>query len=257
MKHKINLVLTDVDGTLVPIYGTKPSQKVIESVQAIQSSGVDIAPVTGRPYEMAKDLFQHIGFHELGVFDSGASVRRVDTGEIVWKNWLSVDRLKEVVGMLLPVSEIIDFYPIFKEVKATEVTLDDVVEEAPYVFAYVYDNEAGRQVVKSLQADRTLNVNVHYAHSSWVGFINIQVLDCQADKYHGVLALRKLVHSSPETTLAIGDSANDLPLFNVAGIKIAMGNAIEELKAVADYVVSDVDNDGFAEAMERFVLGES
>jgi hypothetical protein len=56
-----------------------------------------------------------------------------------------------------------------------------------------------------------------------------------------------------ERVLAIGDSYNDLPLLQAAGIGVAMGSAPSELKAVADAVVGDVAHDGVAEALERFV----
>ena len=52
----------------------------------------------------------------------------------------------------------------------------------------------------------------------------------------------------------IGDQANDLPMFAVAGFKIAMGNGIPELKSLADYVSEDNEHDGWAAAVERFLL---
>jgi hydroxymethylpyrimidine pyrophosphatase-like HAD family hydrolase len=57
-----------------------------------------------------------------------------------------------------------------------------------------------------------------------------------------------------EQTLAIGDGTNDLPLFKSAFVKVAMGNATEELKAAADFVVGTLEEDGFAEAMEKYIL---
>jgi hydroxymethylpyrimidine pyrophosphatase-like HAD family hydrolase len=82
----------------------------------------------------------------------------------------------------------------------------------------------------------------------------VQVNHIEADKFHGVAALRQLTGIAKENTLAIGDGTNDLSLFQNAGIKVAMGNASDELKAAADFVVADVANDGFVEAMERLVL---
>lgn len=52
----------------------------------------------------------------------------------------------------------------------------------------------------------------------------------------------------------IGDQANDLPMFDVGGYKIAMGNGIDALKRVADFVTEDNEHDGFAAAVERFIL---
>jgi len=86
------------------------------------------------------------------------------------------------------------------------------------------------------------------------GFIDVQITDINADKFHALTELRKLLNVSKQQTLAIGDSSNDIPLFDGAGLRIAMGNSIPELKALADHEVSTVDEDGWAEAMNRFVL---
>jgi magnesium-transporting ATPase (P-type) len=58
----------------------------------------------------------------------------------------------------------------------------------------------------------------------------------------------------PEEVLALGDAENDIEMLQLAGIGVAMGNAHEKLKAVADYVVATNDEDGVAEAVERFAL---
>ena len=253
---QIKLVLSDIDGTIVPLMGSEPSKRVKEAVLKVQDQGVELVAVTGRPYEMAKDLFEHIGFRDLGVFDCGASVRKIESGELVWKNWLSIDRIKTILEIVLPISGAVDFFPEFREVQAKDATVDDVVADAPYVFALI-KQEHSDDALKKLEEIGNLSINVHYAHESWEGYLNVQITDEKASKHHAVEALRELVHSNKEETLAIGDSNNDLPLFKSAGVKVAMGNAIDELKALADHVVAGVDEDGFAEAMERFVLSES
>ena len=150
-------------------------------------------------------------------------------------------------------AQIIDFYPIFKEVPVAEVTLDDVVEPAPYVFAFA-DTESMLTIEKALNELPNLVVHVDLAPKDMPGLLSVQVTDVGSNKYHAVSALRQLVHSTKEETLAIGDSTNDLFLFDNAGTKVAMGNAVAELKSKADYVVASIDDDGFAEAMHRFVL---
>ena len=54
--------------------------------------------------------------------------------------------------------------------------------------------------------------------------------------------------------IAIGDSESDIDIINFTGLGIAMGNASEAVKKNADFVVSDNDNDGVAEAINKFVL---
>lgn len=57
-----------------------------------------------------------------------------------------------------------------------------------------------------------------------------------------------------EDTIAFGDGENDIEMLEFAGIGVAMGNADEEVKAVADYVTTDIDEDGIANALKHFGL---
>ena len=54
--------------------------------------------------------------------------------------------------------------------------------------------------------------------------------------------------------MAIGDQNNDIEMVQAAGCGVAMGNGTVEIKAVADYITGSVLDNGFVEAMERFVL---
>ena len=58
-----------------------------------------------------------------------------------------------------------------------------------------------------------------------------------------------------EEILTIGDQNNDIALLQAGGLKIAMGNATDELKEIADYITDSVYEDGFVKAMEKFCLG--
>ena len=57
-----------------------------------------------------------------------------------------------------------------------------------------------------------------------------------------------------EETMAFGDGGNDIPIIREAGIGVAMGNANESLKAVADNVTSSVEEDGISQALKHWVL---
>jgi len=249
----IKLVLTDIDGTLVQIAQHTPTPAVKEAILAAQKAGITVSAATGRPYEMARGLFIELGLKGLSIFDAGASIRDVETGTIAWQEWLDVERLKSMAEILLPHSTVVDFFPTYKEVSPAKTSISDIIEPAPYAFAFVKEAEFP-DVHKCLQAVPDLQINVGPGRADLPGLVDVQITDIKATKFHAVTALRKLVHSLKEQTLAIGDSSNDLPLFDNAGLKIAMGNAIPELKAIADYVVGLIDEDGFAEAMNHFVL---
>ena len=74
----------------------------------------------------------------------------------------------------------------------------------------------------------------------------------EASKYCAVRFLQNFWNIKEEETLTIGDQNNDIALLKAGGIKIAMGNATEELKSIADYITDSVYDDGFVKAMEKF-----
>ena len=59
---------------------------------------------------------------------------------------------------------------------------------------------------------------------------------------------------APEEIIAFGDAENDLDMLRFAGIGVAMGNADESVKAVADYITADIDDDGIEKALKHFNL---
>lgn len=75
-----------------------------------------------------------------------------------------------------------------------------------------------------------------------------------ADKGRGLLAMAAHEGLDVSHTLAFGDGGNDTTMIRTAGIGIAMGNAIDSLKAEADYVTTSVDDDGIRHALKHFGL---
>lgn len=72
------------------------------------------------------------------------------------------------------------------------------------------------------------------------------------DKFKGIHCLAERYNISKENIVVFGDGLNDRKMFENAGFSIAMGNAIEELKAIADYVTADCDSDGIYQACLHF-----
>ena len=75
-----------------------------------------------------------------------------------------------------------------------------------------------------------------------------------ADKGEGLLAMAKHQGLDPQYTMAFGDGGNDTTMIRKAGIGVAMGNAIDDLKKEADFVTTTVDEDGIRYALRHFGL---
>ncbi|MBB6624719.1 HAD family phosphatase [Clostridium gasigenes] len=81
----------------------------------------------------------------------------------------------------------------------------------------------------------------------------LEVMDKNCNKGYGVKILADKLGIKKEEIICIGDQANDIEMITYAGLGIAMGNAIEELKNISQYVTLDNDNDGVAKAIEKFI----
>ena len=77
----------------------------------------------------------------------------------------------------------------------------------------------------------------------------------QANKGAVVAYLAERYGISPHEIATIGDMPNDVLMFRPSGMSIAMGQASEAVRAAATHVTDSYEDEGFAKAVERFVLG--
>ena len=75
------------------------------------------------------------------------------------------------------------------------------------------------------------------------------------DKGVGLTKLCEALGIPVSASIAVGDADNDLSVLRTAGLAVAMGNALDSVKAVSDVTVADCDHDGCAEAIYKYLLG--
>jgi hydroxymethylpyrimidine pyrophosphatase-like HAD family hydrolase len=85
----------------------------------------------------------------------------------------------------------------------------------------------------------------------------LDVTSPKANKAQVVATLARLLEVSPSEIATIGDQPNDALMFKVSGFSIAMGNASNEVKMKASAVTDSNEDEGFAKAVERFILHRS
>lgn len=88
----------------------------------------------------------------------------------------------------------------------------------------------------------------------FAGGIGADVLERQCSKAEGLRMLCEYFGVDMKDTYAFGDSMNDIEILQAAAVGVAMGNAVEELKAAADYVTSDIGDDGVYKACKHLGL---
>ncbi len=82
----------------------------------------------------------------------------------------------------------------------------------------------------------------------------LEILSKRVDKGTGVKMLADYLGIAQENVMALGDQGNDIAMVNYAGVGVAMGNAIPELKEIAQFVTGTNSEDGVAMAIEKYVL---
>jgi HAD superfamily hydrolase (TIGR01484 family) len=82
----------------------------------------------------------------------------------------------------------------------------------------------------------------------------IDITAQNVDKGYGLLSIAFHQGIKIEDTMAFGDGGNDIPIIKRAGIGIAMGNANQDLKEIADYITSSVDDNGIYNALKHFII---
>lgn len=82
----------------------------------------------------------------------------------------------------------------------------------------------------------------------------LEIMDELVSKAYAIRELEDVFHVSNKELMAIGDNYNDMDMILYAGLGVAMGNAPEEVKRIADTVTFTNDEDGLKDSIERFVL---
>lgn len=86
------------------------------------------------------------------------------------------------------------------------------------------------------------------------GSTKLEIAHAEVSKGNALTYMANFLNIPLKNTVAIGDNLNDLSMFNIAGISIAMGNAVEEAKKISTYTTKRYDEDGVAYALRNFVI---
>jgi Cof subfamily protein (haloacid dehalogenase superfamily) len=263
----IRLVAFDVDGTLVgrDLSIAKP---VADAIERMKQAGIAGCLVTGRMYRATLPFARELGFDAPLICYQGAAIVDPASDEVLTHAALNNDIVRELAGMAqrdgmhLQLYRNDEYYcearnrfsELYASLAMTEPVIVPSLREA---FAFspatkaviVADADAAAAYAQKLAAafgDRA------YVTRSLPEFV--EVLDPSVDKGAALRFVATHLGVPLAQTAAIGDSWNDAPLLTAAGLGIAMGSAPPELRAVADAVVADVEHNGVAEAIERYVL---
>jgi Cof subfamily protein (haloacid dehalogenase superfamily) len=275
---KIKAVLMDMDGTLFGRSQVAVSVKNMTAVQRAIEKGVHVIPCTGRVYDMLPP--QLLTQQGLRYFVTCHGARAYDKvlNTSIYEDLISPENSAKLLSLLEGkglYTEIAANGTIYFE-KSVADNFDMSIVPEHHVW-YVRDNcftavEKPSQYFKengfSIEKINIYGIPAELQQSIYdavnaTGFIkhtrlgagpNLEFSTTTLDKLKAVDAILSKLGVSYEETMAIGDSSSDLEIIKACGLGVAMGNAPDNIKAVADAVTDLNTENGLAAAFEKYVL---
>ncbi|WP_077336714.1 sugar-phosphatase [Vibrio ruber] len=265
------LIGLDMDGTLLN------SQKQISprtqaAIQAAKDRGVRIVLSSGRPIEGMRAYLEQLGLnreHDYVVHYNGSFVENVLTGEIIRQQVVSADDVKTIgrtarelnvnthafsqkLGLITPKST--KYTRLEAEINGIdihEIDFETLADDHPMIKAMIVDEpEKLAQAYQNLPAAIIERFTIVQSAPYFLEFLNPQ-----SNKGFGIQAVAERLGIPAALVMCIGDAENDHHMLEYAGLGIAMGNAMPQTKAIADDITASNDEDGVAQAIEKYVLG--
>ena len=258
------LVALDVDGTLVGLDG-RVSGAVVAAIARARGAGLHLGLATGRMAGGVADVLDRTGLPGPHIFFNGAQVRQ--DGEVIASWPLDGGALDGLLGSCRDADVYLEVYVddgylvnrlderarphwelLGQEPAGIVRGVDDLGSEVPKVTAVAFDDAELQRVVTLMEdvgirpgpANSPATPGMHYVNGN----------DPDVDKGRALLAAADVLGVDHAATVAIGDERNDLPLLEVAGTAIAMGNATPQIRAAAHLVAPDVQQHGAAAALD-------
>ncbi len=263
---KTSLVLADVDGTLVTAEKVLTS-RAVAAVEALHAAGIAFAITSGRPPRGMAMLIEPLALRTpIAGFNGGIFVRPDMT--IMEEHVLAADAAKRALEVILKNEMDVWVYSgqdwLVRDAGAPHVAQEQwTVKFAPTVVEN-FEGVLGRAVkIVGVSDDRDLVARCEKDARDALGAqasavrsqpYYLDVTHPDANKGTVVITLSKLLSIPASEIATIGDMPNDVLMFRNSGLSIAMGNASPEVQAQAHLVTDSYDDEGFAKAIERFIL---
>jgi Cof subfamily protein (haloacid dehalogenase superfamily) len=259
----IKLIATDIDGTILK-YDFSFNKEVKDCIKRLSQIGIKVVLVTGRMQCAAKFIADQLELDTPIVSYQGGLIKEGD--KILFERDLDPKKAREIMAWAKENNVHLNLYMNEKLYVEQD---DDIIrrytgERSGDFIVHDFDSLKLEHINKLLGIDFDNADRV----TGWLNYLTKKYPDLyfvksmpyfcemanpEATKARAVEFLKGYYNLDTEEVLTIGDQNNDIALLKAGGVKIAMGNATQDLKSVADFVTDTVDNNGFVKAVEKFI----
>ena len=268
------LIVTDMDGTVLG-EDHKITDENKKALKEAEKMGIRVVFATGRFHDSAKDHIDFLDYTMPIISSNGSIIKHPITNKVYYSNFIDKNKCLEII-------DIIEKYNLNYQVYTDEKILQKYETEEEMIFMKNFiaknfsdkteiifkqelrDDIKNSKVLKfnilELENQKLLDkarhelksINNIEITSSWKD--NLEIMSEGSNKGKAVEFLSNLLEIDREHIIAFGDNYNDLPMIEFAGTGVAMGNAEEKVKNIANYITDKNGESGVAKAINNLVL---
>lgn len=264
------LIALDMDGTLLNSQkAISPRTKAV--ITQARAAGVKVVLASGRPIEGMQDKLNELGIagdNEFVLSYNGSLVKELGSNQIIQQYIIDGRSAKQIAkladelgvythafsqihGLITPKhNEYTDIEAKINGLSVTEMDFSTLEDDHPIIKTMIVAApETLTATIQQLPAELHEQFTIVQSAPYFLEFLNPS-----SNKGAGVQAIAEHLGISAQEVICMGDAENDHHMLRYAGLGIAMANAMEETKTIADYITLSNDEDGVAAAIEKFVL---
>lgn len=273
MKYK--LICMDMDGTLLNDK-KEVSERCKIAISKAHELGVKVVIATGRIFVSAEYYGDIIGVKAPIIASNGAYVREKDSDRSIYEQGLGAENYQLIVELLKKHDIVPHFYTedtiyteklihsslTYKKANKTLPANRQVKIEVVEDWNELFSNKKPRLIKSMAVGDNEEKMKI--AKEEFIKLDKFQVVSSMKNSFEVMAkttskgnALKKLCDYygiDRNEIISVGDNENDISMIKFAGLGVAMGNAEEAVKKIADYVTATNEEDGVAKVIEKYIL---
>lgn len=270
--EKLEVIVFDLDGTLLNQYG-EIGEKSIEYIHELKKMGMRFSFATGRLHNTIVGFASQLGLETPLVSLDGAIIKSYPANKIVYESYIKPSYVKKAISMadeaLLKVAlshdeaiyytasnslvpQLMEKYEAnFEQIESYDTFIDKTLE---IVICGDYKKSI-KKIEEKMKFPGAIGLKTSfYKSQDQDGVYFLEIRNKKCSKGDGFLRLLKHLKVNVKKSAVLGDWYNDKSLFRTKALKIAMANAVEEIKSMADYTLDKTNNeDGVADFLEKVI----
>jgi hypothetical protein len=263
----IDLIAIDIDGTLLQAT-QQISDRVINAVSAAKKRGVKVVLASARPPRSVREIYDQLQLDTLQVNYNGALIHDQLRRRHIHHRPLDGRLIKRIIKAarrsdpeVIVSLEVLDKWYTDRQNKmlTTETSRNFSPDYVGPLDAFLHAPVTKLMLLTPAERMAPIRQLVEQRFSSEVGIMVsdkhvLQIVHPTVDKGRALAMIAEQYGIAGQNAMAIGDAPNDLGMFAWARLSVAVENAWPQVRDAADVIVATAEDDGVAQAIERFVL---